>query len=307
MVHKIGKRLYYAFMLKGVRYRGVIPEALIKAQAEKAEVRIRNDIFEGNWGNKAESTRFSDFVEKVYLPWAMSNKKSCKDDVMNTKVLLELYKEKTFAQISPLLIEKFKVERKHSMTRYKRQRTPASVDRELATLSKIFSLAIYNGILESNPCRRVKKLREDNERKRYLTFEEEERLMAALTGRRAHLKPLVVLAIHTGMRKGELLSLKWSNVDFQRGAIHVTHTKNGRDRDVPMNSQARKVLLELQSKSEGEYVFENGKTGTSLTTIKTGFRSACEDAEIYDFRFHDLRHTTGTRMADAGADAFVIR
>src|SRR6185436_18002468 len=149
---------------------------------------------------------------------------------------------KTFDQISPLLVEKFKKQRREPETRFKRERRPASVNRELAALSRIFSLAIDNGITDTNPCRKVKKLRENNERKRYLTSEEEGRLMGALTGRRAHLRPLVLLAINTGMRRGELLSLMWRNVDFQRGVIHVTNTKTGRDRDGPMNSEVRSIL-----------------------------------------------------------------
>ena len=88
-------------------------------------------------------------------------------------------------------------------------------------------------------------LREDNQRRRYLTVEEEERLMKDLSGRRAHLRPIVQLAIQTGMRRGELLSLKWANVDFARGVIRVTKTKTNKDRDVPLNSESRQILLDL--------------------------------------------------------------
>ncbi len=131
--------------------------------------------------------------------------------------------------------------------------------------------------------------------------------MTALTARRAHLRPLILLAINTGMRRGELLSLAWRNVDFQRGVIHVTNTKTGRDRDVPMNSEVRSILLELQRQNEDEaFVFRNRKTGVNLTDVKHGFNGACTDAGLDDFRFHDLRHTAGTRLADAGADAFTI-
>lgn len=128
--------------------------------------------------------------------------------MLNCKVLCHYFGGKSFIQISPLLVEKFKRERRDSVIRYGRQRRPASVNRELATLSRIFSLAIDNGILVSNSCRKVRKLRENNERKRYLTSEEEIRLMAALTGLRFHIKSLVTVAIHTGMRKGELLNLR---------------------------------------------------------------------------------------------------
>jgi integrase len=307
MVKKRGNRWYFDFMVRRVRYRGAIPEARTKWQAEKAETKIRLEAYENRYGGSSGDEILSEFVEKIYLPWSRATKRSCRDDELHTKVICEFFAGKTFNQISPLLVEKFKKQRRESVTRYDRERRPASVNRELATLSRIFSLAIENCIVETNPCRKVKKLRENNERKRYLTVEEERRLMAALTGRRAHLRPLIVLAINTGMRRGELLSLEWRNVDFQRGVIHVTNTKTGRDRDVPMNSEVRRILLELQRQAEDEaFVFRSRKTGLNLTDVKHGFNGACTDAGIDDFRFHDLRHTAGTRLADAGADAFTI-
>jgi integrase len=307
MVRKRGNRWHYDLMIHRVRYRGCIPEAQNKWQAEKAEAKIRLEIYEGKFGGESGSTRMVDFIDQTYLPWARSTKLSCRDDELNCKVLSDFFGGKAFNQISPLLIEKFKRERRDSMTRYGEQRKPASVNRELATLSRMFSLAMDNGLVASNPCTKVHKLREDNQRTRYLSAEEEERLMASLTGRRAHLVPLVRLAIHTGMRRGELLGLRWRNVDFLRGAIHVTKTKTNRDRDVPLNSEAREILLGLQRESEGEeFVFSNKKTGLNLTDVKKGFSSACREAGIQDFKFHDLRHTAGTRLADTGADAFTI-
>ncbi len=109
------------------------------------------------------------------------------------------------------------------------------------------------------------------------------------------------------MRRGEILNLRWQNVDFVRSLIYVTNTKTGYDREVPMTTKACEVLSELrQVNGEYEFVFTNPETGVNLVDLKHGFRSACDDAEIQDFRFHDLRHTTGTRLADAGTDAFAI-
>jgi integrase len=129
-----------------------------------------------------------------------------------------------------------------------------------------------------------------------------------LTGPRASLRPLVVLAIHTGMRRGELLSLRWANVDFERGLVHVMNshreqTKSGHSRSIPMNRIAREQLLSLHYETgDTEFVFVNRRTGKPRTDVKTDFRSACEDAGLKDFRFHDLRHTAATRLGDAGVD-----
>ena len=306
-VKKRGDRWYYDFMIRRLRYRGAIPEAQNKWQAEKAEARIKIEVFDGKYGRTSGTELLSDFVDQTYLPWARLNKRRPANDELHCKVICEFFAGKTFAQISPLLIEKFKKERRESITCRGGRRRPASVNRELEVLSKIFSLAFDNGLVESNPCRKVRKLRQDNQRKRYLSPEEEARLMSALVGRRVHLRPLVLLAINTGMRRGELLNLAWRNVDFSRSLIYVTNTKTGHDRAVPMNSVVRDNLLALREESGGfEYVFTNLRTGSRLTDVKKSFVAACREAQIEDFHFHDLRHTTGTRLADSGSDAFAI-
>lgn len=141
-------------------------------------------------------------------------------------------------EISPILIEKYKRDRRATKTVRGTNRAPSTVNRELELLSKTFSLAIDLDLAIHNPCQKVKRYREDNERNRYLSDDEETRLLAVLNGPRAALRPLVMLAIHTGMRRGELLSLRWMNVDFGRGLIHVMNshreqTKSGRSRSIP--------------------------------------------------------------------------
>src|SRR5204862_5708242 len=130
------------------------------------------------------------------------------------------------------------------------------------------------------PCQKVKRFREDNERNRYLSDQEDVRLLAVLKGPRASLRPLVMLAIHTEMRRGELLSLRWANVDFARGLIHVMNshreqTKSGHSRSIPMNRIEREQLLShYRETSDTEYVFVNRMTGKPSTHVQTGFRSA---------------------------------
>src|SRR4030095_4364186 len=115
-----------------------------------------------------------------------------------------------------MLIEKFKRTRLQTQTCDGRQRSVASVNRELSCISKIFSLAIRDGKASIKPCRPVKKYEEHNERNRYLLPEEEQRLLSALSGSRSHLRPIVQLAINTGMRRGEILALRWDWIDFPR-------------------------------------------------------------------------------------------
>jgi integrase len=151
----------------------------------------------------------------------------------------------------------------------------------------------------------------DNQRNRYLSTDEETRLMAQLKGRRRHLYPLIALALGAGMRRGELLNLSWRNVDFLRGVIHVINTKTARDRVIPMSQSVREVLIEQRQTQEGDLVFASRRIAKrrmdeGLVDVKKGFVAACIDAGIEDFHFHDLRHTFATRLGDAGCNATTI-
>lgn len=133
-------------------------------------------------------------------------------------------------EISQIQIERYKRDRGAAVSRRGSEFSPASVNRELELLSAIFSYALDLGVfVGANPCRRVKRLDEDNERTRILFYEEEDRLMAQLVGRRAHLASIVQLAIHTMLRKTELLSLRKANLDFERGMIWASNS-GGRER-----------------------------------------------------------------------------
>ncbi len=310
-VRKRGGRWYYDLMIRRTRYRGVIPEAQTKHQAEQAEARIKLEIFEGTYGGPKGNRSFIEFAETGFLPWAQEHKRSWREDQYHVEVLKAFFNEKSFREITPMLLEKFKRERRQGLTNRDQPRSAASVNRELACISKIFSLAVRNGQADSNPCSQVKRYPENNERSRYLTAEEESALLAALNGSRSYLRPIVQFAINTGMRRGEILGLKWSWVDFARGCIRLPAdaTKNGKPRTVPMNQVVRKVLGASHrggTVKPDELVFKNPRTRGSLSDVKKSFRAACDDAKLEDFRFHDLRHTFGTRLADTGADPFVI-
>ncbi|HEV7397328.1 MAG TPA: tyrosine-type recombinase/integrase, partial [Pyrinomonadaceae bacterium] len=128
--------------------------------------------------------------------------------------------------------------------------------------------------VEANPCLKVAKLKLDNQRYRYLLPEEEPRLRSVLTGQRSHLAELVPVAIGTGLRKNEQLALQVKHIDFVRNLILVTATKTRKNREVPMNSEVREIMLRLcRSKAHGDYVFVSPKTGSRLTDVKRGFRA----------------------------------
>jgi integrase len=308
-VFKRGRKWCYDFWISGKRYRGSVPEARVKAQAERAETAIRDRVYEGTYGMlKTPAPLLRDFISDTFLPWSKVNKRTWVHDEFRSRPLLKALGNKPMDQISPILIEKYKQDRRETKTARGGERAPSTVNRELELLSKVFSLAIDHGLSIPNPCRKVKRFREDNERNRYLSDQEEARLLCVLTGPRAALRPVVILAIHTGMRRGELLNLRWPNVDFTRGLIHVMNsqrekTKSGHSRSIPMNFIARRELLALHDETgHTEYVFFNEKTQKPRADLQNGFRTACRAAGLDDLRFHDLRHTTATRLADAGTN-----
>ncbi len=310
-VYKRGKQSthwHYYFRVRGVRYRGVIPEARTKYEGEQGEIKLKREIFEGRFGKlDLGSEKLADFIEKVFVPWSKANKRSWRHDEFRARTICEYFGGKMFREISPLLVEQFKRDRRESITVRQTVRSLASVNLELTLLSKIFNLAIDYKITDANPCRKVKKYRLDNKRYRYLLPEEEPALMDVLTGRRAHLKQMVKVALGTGMRLGEQLHLCWERVDLSRGVLILTKTKSGQDREIPMNPEVFEILSALREKSTGRgYVFVNPNTGTRVKEIKTGFRTALKMAGIEGLVWHDLRATFGTRLGEAGFDAFTI-
>jgi integrase len=309
-VYKRNGHWHFTKTINGVRYRGAFKTARTKAQAEEAYLQVLTQIHEGTYGTGRRSKTLRDFVEQIYIPWAKNNKRSWKSDQSMLKPILEYLGKKPLSQISPFDVERYKVKRRDSVTVRKQPRSKSSVNHELKLLSRIFQLAKLQKQVRVNPCSEVARLKGEIKRKRYLLPEEQERLMAALTGKREHLRSIVIIDLNTGLRRGELFSLKLEDLDFNRDVIHIRESKTDRDREVPMNATARTLLLELadQARLAGwQYIFTNPTTGKPYHDLKRAFTGALRDAGIVDFHFHDLRHTFGTRAVDNGAPLTGVR
>lgn len=292
------------FYYNGERIVKTLRFARTKKEAEQAEAVIMNQVFQQAYGFEAKPDKlFEDFVVETFLPYSETNKKSFYYDVLICRVLVSAFQNKTLRQITPPMIETLKQELFNTPTKHGTKRSPATVNRHLSALSKIFSLAEDADLVENNPCKRVRKFQLNNQRMRVLSAVEEVRLFSAL-GKNELVKQIVQTALHTGLRRGEIFDLKWFDVDFGRGLIQVRVSKSNRKRLVPMNETVRSLLNSLEKKSE--FVFPSPKTNNRLNQIKTSFRKAVDKAGLKDFRFHDLRHTAASRMAAAGADPFTL-
>ena len=224
------------------------------------------------------SIKVSELIQKVY-PGKKVNPN-----------LLQFFENYRLTDVSPLLIEEYKQVRQKNVSN-------ASVNRELSVLKHSFSQAVKWGLTDKNPAQSVGMLRE-TPRTRYLTYKEEDRLLSACP---QWMGEIVLFALHSGMRQGEILSLLWADIDLTQKAILVRQSKNGRPRSIPMN----RVIFDLLSSKEKGQPLERVFPVNQNTLSKT-FHSLCQELGIEDFRFHDMRHSFSTRLSQSGCNVFQI-
>ncbi len=210
----------------------------------------------------------------------------------------------TLAELTPAKIVETREKLKQTPVGKKVQkpRSPASVNRHLAALSAVLNTAAKEWMwLEDSPLRKVSRFKEPRGRVRFLSDEERAVLLnACQQSAEPLLYPIVVVALSTGARRGELLNLRWKDVDFPRGFIRLEETKNRERRAVPLTSHAMEVMRGLASirKIDDDRVFPF-KFGVG--SLRASWEQALIEAKIDDFRFHDLRHTAASYLAMNGA------
>lgn len=292
-MYKRGDSWYIDYYVNGKRKRErvgtnkkVAEQALAKRQVQIAEHRFL-DI------QKSPKTQFDAFAG-TYLEYAKANKQSWQRDVHSIQRLREVFGGKPLSDITPLALETYKSARL-------KQVSPATVNRELACLKHMFTKAIQWQMATSNPVRQVRMLKENNQRLRYLTNDEAQRLLAALPER---VRPVVVCALYTGMRRGELLRLQWADVDLQQRLIFVRQSKNGDKREIPIADALLTVLRTLDPSTE--YVFSYGN-GNRIRSVREAFDRAVKRCGILNYHFHDNRHTFASHLVMAGIDLLTVK
>ncbi|MDD5679745.1 MAG: site-specific integrase [Candidatus Omnitrophica bacterium] len=298
MIYKRGKVWYIGYSVEGRWVREAVGEkkklAAIVLGKRKVEVK------EGRFLNikKKERIKFEDFSAIFLRLHSNVNKKpsSAKRDAILLRNLSCCFAGKYLYEITPMMIEKYKEERRTYAS-------PATVNREIACMKCMFNKAIQWGKADSNPVRKVKLFKENNTRTRYL---EKEDVLRLLDNCPPDLRNIIIVALHTGMRKGEIFGLKWHDIDIDKGIIYLTETKNGERREVQISDAVKKVFIVTPKKSDSPYVFCD-KNGKPHVNIRRFFDTALKKCGIINFHFHDLRHTFASHLVMAGVDLMTIK
>ena len=249
------------------------------------------------FGGKSNTTKFKELVEEYILKEYQGSYPQEQKSKLN--YWANLFGDKQIAKIT-------KSDIYNGIHKLPSHLTNATINRYKAAISVVFSYACREYDLPDNPVRHIRSLPENNARIRFLSDDERKRLFGVIRQCKwDKLYLLVLLAITTGARKGELTIIKWSDIDFNRQVAFISTTKNGEPKVLPLTES---VITELQrfNKQDDSLVFDSEvKPGRAYCFTKP-WKKALEEAEIEDFRFHDLRHTTASYLAMNGASLLEI-
>jgi integrase len=209
---------------------------------------------------------FGDFSQK-YMEYAKTNKRSWLRDEQMLKHLQGYFgTQRDLPAITAVDIEGYKLKRRAKVL-------GATVNRELALLKRMFNLAInWDFFFDLNPVRKVKFFKEFNTGARIVSPEEEEKLIRNAA---PFMQDLIQFGLNTGLRIGEIFSLRWSSVDMHKGILNILAQKTGKMRVVPLNAEARRVLETWAMGKKNDFVFYNHETGKPFVDLKAGFALAC--------------------------------
>jgi len=242
-VYKRGDIFYIDYYCKGRRFREPV-----SGDKRHAELTLQQKLLQVAEGKiNINRVKFADFADD-YLEFHSSLNKSFHKDELNVAILKKTFGNMCLTEITTLDVTRFVALGKD---------IPTSTNRRLALLKSIFNRAIEGRLITFNPCKGVKKYKEKG-RLRYLEEDEIRNLLANCSGM---IRAIIMTAIFTGMRKNELLGLKWGDCDFEKHLIHLTQTKNDEPRYIPLTNEAVRTLTAIPKHPKSPYVFykKNGK------------------------------------------------
>lgn len=289
-IRKRGDYQYQA-QVRRSGYPGQSKTFLSRKDAEKWVRSIEREMDTGAFVSRgeAERTTIAD-IAKRYREEIISKMRGFRQEESRLNAVESEFGEYNLSAVTPALIAKWR----DKLTA--RNLAPQTVLHYLAVAGRLYKAASRDFGIPlplGNPVASVRMPRVANARERRLTVKEQENLLAEIDKSRSrYLKPVVLLALETAMRRGELLGLRWENIDLKKQVAHLPLTKNGESRNVPLSLMAVKVL-KGQPRAISGRVFP-----TSMTAVTEGFQRAAQRAELDDIRFHDLRHEATSRLAE---------
>lgn len=336
-----GVKSFYCEYARGKRVWLGRADALGLAEARESARAILADVYRGidpiaARKPKKEVPTLRGFLDGDYATWARATQKAHAQNLSRLKTAFKALLGKRLDEVTGLDVERWRA------GEIARGLSLETINRDIASIKAAFNRAVDWEVIATNPLTKVKKSRTDDCRKvRFLSDDEETRLRAALDAREErrraerdsanywrrergyvllpslrslaftdHLKPLVLLSINTGARRGELFDLDWSNVDLERRVMTVTGAtaKSRRTRHIPLNREATLVLQgwREQSLTQEGRVFVNDD-GERFGQVNTAWRRLLKDAGITQFRWHDMRHHFASRLVMGGVDLNTVR
>lgn len=294
-----------------VRLRGYPPQRAClrtRSLAKKWIQDTESSIRDGRHFRTAESKKHTlgELIDRFIDQWLPRNP----NNIAKKQALLTWWKNELghtlLADLTPALIAEARDKLLSETTVRKSIRSPSTVNRYLAALSKALTIAMKEwGWLDDSPMRKVTKPPEAKGRDRLLALEEKDRLLIACrASSNPYLYPIVSLALLTGMRYSEITGLRWEDIDFPNKTITLHSTKNGEKRTLPLTEAVEKILNSLKSSHHQiGRIFSPRKyhSKTQKVDIRSAFKKALEHANINGFTFHMLRHAAASYLAMGGA------
>jgi len=339
-VNLSGKLLYMCEYARGKRVTIGKVGVLTPAQARDKAHSILGDAAKGidpsESRKKKHKITLTEFIDKEYAPWVKEHRKvGIKTLNVITRRFYDLFGTKPLTELTPALIDQWRTQR------LKNGISVETVNRNIATLKAAISKAVLWGFIESHPLERLKLMKADRSAKvRFLSAEEEQRLREAAIKREEqikagrdnanqwrlergyelfldlnnyefadHMRPMILLSINTGLRQGEVFSLKWENVNFERSLLTIegAYAKSGKTRHIPLNTEAQYVLKSWRQQSNNSDLVFPSINNKSFNTVKTSWKGIRDAAKLKNFRWHDMRHHFASRLVMAGVDLNTVR